>query len=155
MAIQRIDPHLQTLQQYTRRNLDHKLIIQSFMTAIQDVDSRRTADILDMLRTERDELIRENAFLSTEQPDRPGRHLIVADGAPGSNFPASDEWLNEQTTLSEHYQKLHDQLADLVRRNSQDDKQAPEPLKMMLRLTELQLIPRPQQSEQGHGSGQS
>lgn len=153
MAVQRIDPRLQALHHYPpRRNLDHKSIIESVMTAIQNVDSRRTTDTLDMLRTERDEMIRErNALLSTDQPDRFGQQLSAVNEAPGTSFAASNEWLNEQMT-PERYQKLRDQLTDLVRQNKEDDKQA---MKMMLRLTDQQLIRRTQLDEQSNIHGKS
>ena len=156
MAIQRIDPRMQTLHRYPpRRNLDHKLTIESIMTTIQDVDPRRTTDILNMLRAERDEMVRErNALPSTDQPDRPEQQLGAVNEVPGTSLATSDEGLHEQMT-TERYQKLHDLLTDLARRNQEDDKQAPELMKKMLRLAEQQLIIRSQQDEQSNVPGKS
>jgi hypothetical protein len=156
MAIQRIDPRMQTLRHYPpRRNLDYRLTIDSIMTTIQDVDPRRTTDILNMLRAERDEMVRERGALpSADQSDRPEQQPSAVNEAPGTNFAASNERLHEQMT-TERDQKLHELLTELARQNREDDKQAPELMKKVLRLAEQQLILRPQQDEQSNVPGKS
>lgn len=155
MAIQRIDPRMQTLHHPPRRNPDRRLTIESIMSTIQDVDPRRTADILNMLRAERDEMVRErNALPSTNQPDRLEPRLGAVNEAPGSSFAVSNELLHEQMT-TERYQKLHELLTEIARQNREDDKQAPELMKKMMRLAEQQLILRPQQDEQSNVPGKS
>ncbi|KAH0838771.1 hypothetical protein J3R83DRAFT_7146 [Lanmaoa asiatica] len=156
MAIQRIDPRLQTHRNYPpRRNLDHKLLIESIMTATQDVDSRRVTDVLEMLRGERDEMVRERSALpSAGQPEQPEQPLDVVDEAAGTSLAASNVRLSEQMA-TERYQKLRDQLTDLVRQNQEDDKQAPQWMKMMLQLAEQQLVPRPQRDEPTNIPGKS
>ena len=160
MAIQRIDSRLQTHHQdLPHHNLDHRWTIESMIKAIKDVDSQRATEMLGLLRAERDEMVRErNALPSADQLDHLQQFRVGAVNVdPGASLATSNEPLHEQMTTSERYQKLHDQVTDLVRQSREDDKQAPELMKMMLRLAEQQLILRPQQDEQSSipGPGKS